>query len=84
MVKKKPRIGIIPTGDELIEPGEKIFPGKIIEYNSKIIKNMVSEWGGEVLVHGVAIMPGKPTILGIMNNAPVIGLLGYQIVRAHV
>jgi len=129
-VRKKPRIGIIPTGDELIEPGEKMVPGKIIEYNSKIIKNMISEWGGEVLtfnivkdipndltsilqeatqqsdivvvlagssagskdftsriiqslgeilVHGVTIMPGKPTILGIVSKTPVIGLPGYPV-----
>jgi len=130
LVRKKPRIGIIPTGDELIEPGEKIFPGKIIEYNSKVIKNMISEWGGEalifnivrdipndlisilkkviqqsdivvvlagssagskdftskiiqslgeILVHGVTIMPGKPTILGIIDKIPVIGLPGYPV-----
>ena len=130
LVRKKPRIGIIPTGDELIEPGEKIFPGKIIEYNSKVIKNMISEWGGEasifnivrdipndlisilkkviqqsdivvvlagssagskdftskiiqslgeILVHGVTIMPGKPTILGIIDKTPVIGLPGYPV-----
>ncbi len=53
LVRKKPRIGIIPTGDELIEPGEKIFPGKIIEFNSKVIKNMISEWGGEASIFNI-------------------------------
>ncbi len=28
---------------------------------------------GEVLVHGVAMMPGKPTILGIVDEKPVMG-----------
>ncbi len=34
---------------------------------------------GEVLVHGVTIMPGKPTILGVINNKPVIGIPGYPV-----
>jgi len=34
---------------------------------------------GEVLVHGVTIMPGKPTLLGIINNKPVIGNPGYTV-----
>ncbi|MCA1960528.1 MAG: molybdopterin biosynthesis protein [Desulfomonile sp.] len=34
---------------------------------------------GEVLVHGVAMMPGKPTILGIVENKPVIGNPGYPV-----
>ena len=129
-VRRKPKIAVIPTGDELIPPGEKISPGKIIEYNSKIINGLIYEWGGkakvyeiakdipvdlkrilleaasqndvvvvlagssagskdftseivksigDVLVHGVAIMPGKPTILGIINDTPLIGLPGYPI-----
>jgi putative molybdopterin biosynthesis protein len=34
---------------------------------------------GEVLVHGVTIMPGKPTILGIIQGKPVIGNPGYPV-----
>ena len=34
---------------------------------------------GEVLVHGVTIMPGKPTLLGIIGNKPVIGNPGYTV-----
>ena len=130
LVRRRPKVIVIPTGDELIQPGERIIPGKIIEYNSKIIKGLISEWGGEaqvyeivkdipghlkkillkaapqndmvvviagssagskdftpeivksigeVLVHGVAIMPGKPTILGIINKTPLIGLPGYPV-----
>jgi molybdenum cofactor synthesis domain-containing protein len=42
------------------------------DYTAEIIKEM-----GEVLVHGVAMMPGKPTILGVINGKPVIGNPGY-------
>lgn len=34
---------------------------------------------GEVLVHGVAMMPGKPTILGVVEDKPVIGNPGYPV-----
>ena len=34
---------------------------------------------GEVLVHGVTIMPGKPTILGSIEGVPVIGNPGYPV-----
>ncbi len=37
---------------------------------------------GEVLVHGVAMMPGKPTILGIVEGRPVIGNPGYAVSAA--
>lgn len=32
---------------------------------------------GEILVHGIAISPGKPTIIGTANGKPVIGLPGH-------
>jgi putative molybdopterin biosynthesis protein len=34
---------------------------------------------GEVLVHGVAMMPGKPTILGVAEGKPIIGNPGYPV-----
>jgi putative molybdopterin biosynthesis protein len=34
---------------------------------------------GQVLVHGVTIMPGKPTILGVVQGKPVIGNPGYPV-----
>ena len=34
---------------------------------------------GEVLVHGVTVMPGKPTILGRVGEKPVVGSPGYPV-----
>ncbi|MDG2865946.1 molybdopterin-binding protein, partial [Vibrio parahaemolyticus] len=34
---------------------------------------------GEVVVHGVAMKPGKPTILGIVKGKPIIGIPGYPV-----
>lgn len=39
-------------------------------------KTLISDLG-ELVLHGIAIKPGKPTILGIIGNKPVIGVPGY-------
>jgi molybdenum cofactor synthesis domain len=44
------------------------------DFTSEIIRSL-----GEILVHGVTIMPGKPTILGIVDRIPIIGLPGYPV-----
>lgn len=46
-VKARPRVAIIPTGDELIEPGEEARPGAVIEFNSSVLAAFIQEWGGE-------------------------------------
>lgn len=129
-VVKKPRVAIYPTGTEIIEPTETPGEGDIIESNSRVIENRVTEGGGiphrfpaipddyekiretlvyaiqthemviinagssagredytvqvlrelgEVVVHGVAMKPGKPVILAIVQGKPVIGLPGYPV-----
>jgi putative molybdopterin biosynthesis protein len=47
------------------------------DYTADIIEEL-----GEVLVHGVAMMPGKPTILGVINGKPVVGNPGYMVSAA--
>ncbi|WP_028584563.1 molybdopterin biosynthesis protein [Desulfogranum mediterraneum] len=44
------------------------------DYTARIIEEL-----GEVLVHGVTIMPGKPTILGVVQGKPVVGIPGYPV-----
>ena len=34
---------------------------------------------GDVLVHGVTIMPGKPVIVGVVEGTPVFGMPGYPV-----
>jgi len=46
-VRRKPKVIIIPTGDEIVEPGSELKRGDIIEYNSRVLGGLVSEWGGE-------------------------------------
>jgi len=47
MVSRKPKVGIIPTGTELVPVGTKVKAGDIIEYNSIVLAAQVRGWGGE-------------------------------------
>ena len=44
------------------------------DYTVSVIERL-----GQVLVHGITIMPGKPTIIGIVSGKPVIGIPGYPV-----
>ncbi len=44
------------------------------DYTCDIIKEL-----GEVCVHGIAIKPGKPAVLGKIGSTPVVGLPGYPV-----
>ena len=46
-VRQRPRVVIIPTGTEIVEPGSDLKKGDIIEYNSRVLSSLVKEWGGE-------------------------------------
>ncbi|NLZ25771.1 MAG: molybdopterin biosynthesis protein, partial [Clostridiales bacterium] len=138
-VTKKPKVGIIPTGGELIEDISELKSGKLMESNTKVFSAMCHELGAEpkrydivpdekellknavlkaaeendmvllnagssagtkdyavsvlselgtVYCHGLAIKPGKPTILAEVKGKPVIGIPGYpvsaQLVFMHV
>jgi putative molybdopterin biosynthesis protein len=60
-VRKRPRVAIIPTGDEIVEPGARLKKGDIIEYNSRVLGALVSVWGGEPVRLG--IIPDNPAQL---------------------
>ncbi|MCL7487007.1 MAG: molybdopterin biosynthesis protein [Desulfobulbaceae bacterium] len=44
------------------------------DYTAQVIEDL-----GEILVHGITIMPGKPTILGKIEGKPVVGNPGYPV-----
>lgn len=57
-VRRKPKVVIIPTGTEIVEPGSDLKKGDIIEYNSRILGGLVCEWGGEPV--RFRIIPDNP------------------------
>lgn len=133
-VYRKPRVLIIPTGDEIVSPEEAvdpIQPGTILEVNGQVLASMAAECGaesilaeplkddpekirdavssgvaagfdmiliiagssagtedftpsvlaqlGKLLVHGVTVMPGKPTLLAAVEDRPIVGIPGYPV-----
>ncbi len=46
-VRRKPRVAVIPTGNELVQVGSDVKPGDIIEFNSLVLVGMVDDWGGK-------------------------------------
>jgi len=45
-VVRRPRVVVIPTGDELVPPGTLPQGGQIVESNSLVLAAQVEEWGG--------------------------------------
>jgi molybdopterin molybdotransferase len=126
-VFKKPTVGVVPTGEELVEVDPD--PGEIIETNGLTVAQYVTRWGGEatyrdivtddeaalraaiqrdltkdiivttggssvgerdllpeivddlgdLLIHGVAIKPGYPVAIGVVQETPVLMLPGYPV-----
>ncbi len=129
-VVRRPRVAVISTGDELVEPGSTLGPAQLFDSNGAIIAAAVCEAGGEpisfgafpddqialeramrealagcdmvvvsggtskgagdlshrivsnlgepgILVHGVALKPGKPLCLAVIEDKPVAVLPGF-------
>lgn len=134
-VKKRLRVGVISTGDELVPAGQRPGPGQIRDVNGPLLSAMLREFGAEpvsygivvddevqlrqktemaakecdavllsggssvgvkdascriiesmgtLLLHGIAIKPGKPTILGKAGNKPLVGLPGHPVAAFFV
>ena len=52
-VIRKPIVGIIPTGDEIIPPCTDPKPGDILEFNGSIFSAMVGQWGAQAKVYPI-------------------------------
>ncbi len=52
-VWKRPKIAIISTGDELLEPGEQMEIGKVYDSNSTVIAHAVEELGCKAVRFGI-------------------------------
>jgi molybdopterin molybdotransferase len=50
----RPKVAILSTGDELVEPGEELGPGQIINSNDYSLAAAVKEVGGEPILLGTA------------------------------
>lgn len=53
-VYRRPKVAILATGDELVEPGEAIRPGAVVNSNSVSIASAVREAGADPVILGIA------------------------------
>jgi putative molybdopterin biosynthesis protein len=60
-VRKIPTALVLPTGSELVQPGEPLKPGNIIEFNSRVLAGCLTEWG--LQAERTPIVSDKPQAL---------------------
>jgi molybdopterin molybdotransferase len=123
----RPRVAILSTGNEIVEPGQPLAPGQIYDINRFTLAAVIEQHGGvpvahptsadrledlaaaldacsaedlvifsggssvgerdlildvllehgEVVFHGIAVKPGKPTLFGTFRGKAVLGMPGY-------
>ncbi len=136
-VRRRPRVGIVSTGDEVVPAAERPRAGQVRDVNSHLLAGLVREAGGEpvgggivpdrrealagrvaellpqvdllllsggssvgardhalaviaelgppgVIVHGLALKPGKPTVIGAAGRTAIFGLPGHPAAAAVV
>lgn len=74
-VYPKPKVALLPTGSELVQPGGTLQPGDIIEYNTRVLAALVETWGGEPLRWPITVDDWgelKQTILTAVAKADVV------------
>ncbi|MGL5166598.1 MAG: molybdopterin biosynthesis protein [Afipia sp.] len=69
-VVRKPRVAIISTGDELVQPGQPLRPAAIFDTNGAIVTAAVSENGGEAHFLG-AFPDDEDKLEAVMREALV-------------
>jgi molybdopterin molybdotransferase len=125
-VYARPRVAILSTGNEVVEPGQPLAPGQIFDVNRFTLASIVSTHGGvpeahraaqdtvesliasldrcaegdlvvfsggssvgerdlvvdaiasrgEMIFHGIAVRPGKPTAFAMVSGTPFFGMPG--------
>ncbi|MDO5677858.1 MAG: molybdopterin molybdotransferase MoeA [Propionibacteriaceae bacterium] len=49
-LRRRPRVAVLATGDELVSPGEELGFGQIPDSNSYLLAGLVARFGGEVVL----------------------------------
>jgi molybdopterin molybdotransferase len=64
-VRRRPRVALLATGDELVMPGQPLGKSQIVSSNSVALAAMVRNWGGEAIDLGIA--RDDPEVLAAMT-----------------
>lgn len=74
-VHPRPKVALLPTGTELVQPGTDLKPGDIVEYNTRVFGAMVETWGGEALRWPITVDNWdqlKESVLKAVDQADVV------------
>jgi len=50
-VRELPRVSVVPTGEELVTPGEEPGSGAVVETDGPFVSSLVTRWGGTPTLH---------------------------------
>ena len=84
-VRKRPRVVLFTTGDELVLPGDRPRTDQIFSSNSHALAAMLNAWGAEVMNLGIVRDDMKATIAAIKKaaNADILVTTGGASVGDH-
>ena len=54
-VHRRPRVGLLSTGDEVVPPGASLEHGQIYDCNSVALAALLRNWGAEPVLLGIAL-----------------------------
>lgn len=67
-VQRRPRVGIISTGDEIIHPSDVMRPGLVYDSNAQVLADAVQELGGDPVRFGI-ISDGIDKLRSVVKQA---------------
>ena len=53
-VRRRPRIAVLATGNEIVMPGDPLGPNQIVSSNALALMSAIAAWGGEPINLGIA------------------------------
>lgn len=68
VVRRKPRVALLSTGDEIIDPGQPLRPGQLYNSNRPMLKRLLGRFGAEV-VWAVSVPDNREATLAVLGQA---------------
>lgn len=67
-VRRRPRVALLSTGDEIVDPGTPLAPGQIYNSNRPMLKRLLETFGAEV-VQLISVPDSYPQTVALLTQA---------------